>query len=222
VPDGQSRNKELNVSDKPEIAEIIALLKSASAAAAYEAAGKRGDVDVAIRAMVPGAMCVGPAFTIKAHQQRAAGVNMLLDQAPPGSVIVIDAGHDRGNCVFGGTGALAAQMRGVAGCVTNACIRDAAELRHLNFPTFAAGSTVRSGRNKELSAEPNVPVTIGNQIVSPGDLIVADDDGVVVIAQEYFEGFAERLRARLAFEQQADALVRQGTPYGQAIQPKAA
>lgn len=202
------------------LSSLISLLREASAAAAYEAIGKRGDVDCSIEALVPGASCVGPAYTIQAHAQHAAGVNMLLDGAPAGSVIVIDAGHDGGNCVFGGSGALAAQMRGVAGVVTNARVRDLAEIRRLQFPAFARGTTVRSGRNRDLPAQAGATVAIGNQVVSPGDLIVADDDGVVVIAQQHFEGLEQRLRERLAYENQVDAKVRQGLSYGQAIAKK--
>ncbi len=196
--------------------ELVALLKTASASAAWEAIGKQGDVASEIVAIVPGVLCAGPAFTVKAHPHRAGAIGPSLDHAPPGSVLVIDVGYDEGGCAFGGTGALAAQMAGIAGCVTNGRVRDTAEMRRLQFPVFARGATLRSGR-KEPAAERGVPVVVGGQLVEPGDLVCGDDDGVVVIAQRHFPVLAQRLAERLAFEAEADRLVREGLPYGQAI-----
>ncbi len=203
------------------IDELIELLQRGSAAAAYETIGKQGDMSTDIRALVPGVMCVGPAFTIKAHPHRAGAIAASMDKVAKGSVVVIDVGYDAGTCAWGGTGALAAQIAGIAGCVTNGHIRDIAEIRHLNFPMFALGSTVRGGR-KEAAAECGVPVSVGGQVVCPGDLICADDDGVVVIAQRHFDTLAQRLQSRLAFEREADTLVRQGVPYAQAVAGKPA
>jgi 4-hydroxy-4-methyl-2-oxoglutarate aldolase len=201
--------------------ELIELLESASAAAGYEAIGKRGDFDTAIAAMVPGAKCVGPAFTVKGHPNHSGGLTLAVDDAPSGSVMVIDAGVDGGTCAFGGTGALAATLKGVAGIVTNGYVRDVAEMRHLRLPVFARGATVRGGR-KEPICERNVPVSVGGQVIHPGDLIIGDDDGVVVIAKAYFGTLKQNLAARLAFEQQAEQRVRGGMPYGQAVADKPA
>jgi len=209
------------MTDSAQLDALIALLKTASAAAAYEAIGKRGDLDTAIVALVQDVRCVGPAFTVKGHPNHSGGLTPSVDHAPPGAVIVIDAGVDGGTCAFGGTGALHAQMKGVAGVVTNGYVRDVAEMRALRFPVFARGATVRGGR-KEPTAERNVPVSVGGQIVHPGDLVIGDDDGVVIIAQEYFATLEERLTIRLAFEKQADARVRAGLSYGQAVADKPA
>lgn len=198
------------------VERLVGLLADASAAAAYEALGRRGDLDPAIAGQVPGAICVGPAYTVSAPPHRSGSANRALDLAPPGSVLVIDTGGDPDTCALGGTGSLAAQMRGIAGCVTNGRVRDLAEIRALRFPVFARGGTVRSSR-KDGTAEFQIPVAIGGQIVRPGDLVCADDDGVVIIGQQYFDTFAERLAARLAFERDADARVRAGASYAQAV-----
>ncbi|MDX3907172.1 MAG: RraA family protein [Pigmentiphaga sp.] len=195
---------------------LIDLLATASAAAAYEALGRRGDLDPAIAALVPGARCVGSAYTVRAHPHHSGAVSKALDLAPAGSVLVIDVSGDPDTCTLGGTGSLAAQRRGLAGCVTNGRVRDIAEIRALGFPVFARGATVRSSR-KDGTADFQVPVAIGGQIVQPGDLVCADDDGVVVIGAQYFDTFAERLAARLAFERDADAQVRAGASYAEAV-----
>ncbi|MBV7482967.1 RraA family protein [Bordetella sp. BOR01] len=202
-------------SDSSILQPLVDLLKSASAAAAYEAIGKCGDLDPAIAALVPDVLCVGPAFTVRAHPHYSAGVSAALDQAPAGSVVVIDVGGDPDTCVLGGTGALVALRRQLAGYVTNGRIRDLAALRAQRFPVFARGATVRSSR-KEGPADFQVPVAVGGQVIRPGDLVCADDDGVVVVAQERFGTLAERLAARLAFEQRADASVQAGVSYAEA------
>jgi 4-hydroxy-4-methyl-2-oxoglutarate aldolase len=199
--------------------ELLELLETASAAAAYEAIGKQGDLDTAIAAMVQGVKCVGPAFTVKGHPNHSGGLTLSVDDAPSGSVIVVDAGIDGGTCAFGGTGALAATLKGVAGVVTNGYVRDVAEMRQLRFPVFARGATVRGSR-KEPIGERNVAVSVGGQVIHPGDLVIGDDDGVVVIARAYFAVLKQNLAARLAFEQQAEQRVRGGMPYGQAVADK--
>lgn len=201
----------------PDISEALArLLQEASAAAVYEARGRRGELDPAIQSMVQGTRLAGRAYTIRAHPQHGAGVAAASGGAPAGSVIVVDVGQDEGTCALGGTGALAAQMRGVQGCVTNGRVRDLAEIRDLRFPVYALGGTLRSGR-PEGPVATGVPVAVGGQIIHPGDLLVADDDGVLVVPADELPLLADRLATRLAFEREADARVREGVPYAEAV-----
>src|SRR5690606_6331524 len=193
------------------------LLGKANAAAIYEASGKQGDIDPAIRSLVPGTHCWGPAFTIKAHAHRSSGITSAIAQAPTGTIIVVDVGPDGGDtCALGGTIAREAQMRGVRGCVTNGRVRDMAKLRELGFPVFGIGTMLRSSRKDEGCVH-SVPVVIGGQIVRPGDLIYADEDGVIVVPCESLDALAIKLAKRLAFEEEADARVRAGEPYADAV-----
>lgn len=201
--------------DAALVARLIALLKTASASAAYEAIGKSGDLDPSIRALVTGVSCVGPAYTVRAAPGEGGAMVDACDNAPAGSVIVIDVGPDAGACTWGGTGTIAAQARGIAGVVSSAYVRDIAAIRELRFPVFARGTTVR-GVRKTLAGETNVPVVVGGALICPGDLVCADDDGVVVVAARHFGTLEKNLAQRLAFEQHADEQVKAGVPYGQA------
>lgn len=196
-------------------------LRSGSAAAAYEAAGKRGDVAPCIRAMGSGLLCVGPAFTVRAPPGYGEDITEATDTAPPGSVIVIDIGAGHAACTWGGTGATIAQRRGIAGVVSNGHVRDIAEIRQLGFPVFAAGTVVSGWRRGQRGAL-QVPVSIGGQVVHPGDLVCADDDGVVILARDQFEAAHAALEARLRFEREADAIVQAGGTYADIIERKPA
>jgi 4-hydroxy-4-methyl-2-oxoglutarate aldolase len=199
--------------------KLVDRLKTASAAAAYEALGKRGDVAPSVRALVSDLLCVGPAFTVQAHPGFGDDITEATDAAPPGSVIVIDIGPGQTACTWGGTGSAIAQRRGIAGVVSNGHVRDIAEIRRARFPVFAAGTAVsgwRRGRRGALQ----IPVSIGGQIVQPGDLVCADDDGVVILAKTLFEAAYVALGARLQFENEAEAIVQAGGSYADIMQRK--
>ena len=204
---------------RPVMSRLADSLRSGSAAAAYEAAGKRGDVAPCIRAMVSNVLCVGPAFTVRAPPGYGDDITEATDTAPPGSVIVIDIGAAQTACTWGGTGTAIAQRRGIAGVVSNGHVRDIVDIRQLGFPVFAAGTVVSGWRRGQRGAL-QVPVCIGGQVVHPGDLVCADDDGVVILAQDGFEAADAALAARLRFEREAHAIVQAGGSYADIIQRK--
>ncbi len=201
--------------DQPLVTRLVTLLKDVAASTVYEAIGKSGDLDPAIRALVSGVVCVGPAYTVRTPPNEGRAIVEACDNAPAGSVIVIDVGVDTGACTWGGTGSIAAQARGIAGILSSGYVRDIAVIRDLKFPVFARGTTVR-GLRKALPGETNVPVVVGGQVVFPGDLICGDDDGVVVIASRHFRTLEQNLAQRFRFETSADDQVKAGVPYGRA------
>lgn len=156
-------------------------LKSLPAASLYEAAGKRGDMAPHIRSLAGGKRVAGFAFTLRTLPGDNLGVFHAINKAQRDDVLVIDAGGTDRVTIWGGTSAIAAHAKGIAGCVTNAAIRDVAEIDVLGFPVFAAGTSVR-GATKNHAGWMNVPVCVGEVTVNPGDFIVGDEDGVVVIA----------------------------------------
>ncbi len=159
---------------------VLEALKSLPAASLYEAAGKRGDMAPHIRALAGGKRVAGFAFTLRTLPGDNLGVFHAISAAQRNDVLVIDAGGTDRVTIWGGTSAIAAQAKGIAGCVTNAAIRDVAEIDALGFPVFAAGTSVR-GATKNHAGWMNIPVCVGDVTVNPGDLIVGDEDGVVVI-----------------------------------------
>ena len=165
---------------------VLDALKSLPAASLYEAAGKRGDMAPHIRALAGGKRLAGFAFTLRTLPGDNLGVFHAISAAQRNDVLVIDAGGTDRVTIWGGTSAIAAQAKGIAGCVTNAAIRDAAEIDALGFPVFAAGTSVR-GATKNHAGWMYIPVCVGDVTVNPGDLIVGDEDGVVVIPEAEIE-----------------------------------
>jgi 4-hydroxy-4-methyl-2-oxoglutarate aldolase len=161
----------------------------------YEAAGKLGDVSPSIKPMFDGIRICGQAFTLKTMPGDNLSVFKAIDQALPGNVLVIDGGGSDRVTIWGGTSTVAAQAKGLAGCVTNASIRDVDEIRELKFPVYAAGTAVR-GTNKSHPGWLNIPLAIGDAIVRPGDLVLGDSDGLLIVAFEDLQAVAEKAMAK--------------------------
>lgn len=158
-------------------------LQKFSAATIYEAAGKLGGMEPHIRSIVAGVRMVGPAFTVKCVVGDARAVAQAIDLATPGDVLVIDAGGTDLTTPWGSMSATAAKLRGIAGCVTNGAVRDFDELVEIGFPVFAAGIGIR-GNVKLHPGWIGIPVSVGGIAVRPGDIVVGDSDGIVVVAVE--------------------------------------
>lgn len=185
------------------------VLSELPAATIYEAAGKRGDMAPSIRPILPGLRMGGPAFTVRTLPCQALPVLRAIATAPPGSVLVIDAGGSDRSTIWGGTSALAARARGLAGMVTNASVRDVDELVELGFPVFAAGVSLR-GTLKDHPGETGVPVSVGGVPVMPGDLVFGDGDGVVVVPLARATEVATAAAEQRAREESRDARIRDG------------
>lgn len=132
-----------------------------------------------IRPVAPGLKLVGPAFTVRTYPGDWAKPVEAIDEAAPGDVIVIDAGGVP-PAVWGELATQSAVGKGLAGVVIDGAIRDAAEIRGLKFPAFARHISPQAGEPKGLG-EIGVPVRVAGQRVEPGDWLLGDDDGVVVL-----------------------------------------
>jgi 4-hydroxy-4-methyl-2-oxoglutarate aldolase len=185
------------------------ILRSMPTATIWEAAGKTGDLCARIKPLLPGARLAGPAYTVRIFPGETFGVVRAIDAAAAGQVIVIDAGAaDRGAC-WGGTATLAAQMKGLAGCVTNGTVRDLDEIRATEFPIFATGSSLRAG----FRGHPgwiDIPVSVGEVPVQPGDYVFGDGDGVVVVPADRLEDVAARTIERREQEKARETRLRNG------------
>jgi 4-hydroxy-4-methyl-2-oxoglutarate aldolase len=161
--------------------------------------GRAQIMDIGIRALwSPVSRVAGPAFTVTC----APGDNLMLHaaiyRAPPGSVLVIDAG-DTDFAVAGGNVCAVAQRRGIAAFVVDGVIRDLAEVRDARFAVFARGVVPVAGV-KNATAPLNEPVRCGGVSVRAGDIVVADDDGVLVVPAERREQVLRDGRARAEAE----------------------
>ena len=179
------------------------------AATIYEAAGKLGGMEPYIRSIVPGVRMIGPAFTVKCVIGDARAVAQAVDQATPGDVLGIDAGGTDLTTPWGSMSATAAKLRGLAGCVTNGGVRDFDELVEIGFPVFAAGVGIR-GNVKLHPGWIGIPVSVGGVTVKPGDIVVGDADGVVVVPVERAEKICEKAAQQYAKEDDIMKRIRSG------------
>ena len=141
-------------------------------------------VDPAIRAMVPEVSFAGPAFTLLAYDDHLP-VLVALRAAEPGSVLVVATNSLR-KAVSGELFATEAQRRGIAAIVIDGYCRDLRGLRRIGLPVHARGTTPMSGTTRDPGTFGR-DVLLGRVRVSPGDLVVGDEDGVVVGSRERFE-----------------------------------
>ena len=162
------------------------VVKSAAAFAASilaDVAGRRGTVNGRVAALSPSMRLAGPAFTIEVRPGDNLMIHAAMSMARPGDVLVIDGKGDRSCALMGALMINACRKLGLAGVVIDAAVRDTEELRELGFPVFAVGSNP-NGPTKNVPGRINWPVSCGGVAVHPGDLVVGDADGVVVIERE--------------------------------------
>jgi regulator of RNase E activity RraA len=146
---------------------------------------------------------LGNALTVRIPHLDGSVIRQALEMAEPGDVLVIDVAGDERRACWGELRTYAALRKELAGVVTSGCVTDTAELVRLGLPIYSRGASPLTTRSLELEGEVNVPVAIDGVAISPGDLIVGDDDGLFALAPER----AEALLAP-ALDKQAGEAVR--------------
>ncbi|MES2241401.1 MAG: 4-carboxy-4-hydroxy-2-oxoadipate aldolase/oxaloacetate decarboxylase [Pseudomonadota bacterium] len=157
-------------------------LRNLGAATVYEAQGATGALDSGIKPVDPDVRMVGPALTVNMRPADNLMLHYALLKAKPGDVLVVDA---KGFVEAGPWGdVLTAQAikLGLAGLVIHGAVRDANTIIELGFPVFCRGLSIK-GTAKEQSGQVNVPITIGDVTIHPGDIVVGDRDGVAIIGK---------------------------------------
>lgn len=139
-----------------------------------------------LRPLHGGGVLAGPAVTVKSRPGDNLMIHKALDVASPGDVVVVDAGGDLTNALIGELMISHAQKRGLAGIVIYGAIRDSAWIREHDFPVFAAGVSHR-GPYKNGPGEINVPIAIEGMVITPGDLVIGDDDGLLCVPYDEVE-----------------------------------
>jgi len=138
----------------------------------------------------------GPAVTVKVFPGDNLMVHKSLDVAQPGDVVVVDAASSTTNAVLGDTIAMKSRHRGIAGFVIDGLIRDLAPIKKLaDFPVYARGVTP-IGPLHRGPGELNYPVSVGGIVVNPGDVIVADESGIVVVPRDSVDDILDALRRK--------------------------
>lgn len=141
---------------------------------------RMGICDAGLRAMWPGAKCVGTAFPVTVRAGDNAGLHVALDYIRKGDVLVVNGGGDLTRALLGDLLAMKLRHIGVAGVIIDGCIRDRSALEEMHYPVWARGSNP-SGPYKNGPAVLGQAAAVGGVVVHPGDIITADDDGVACI-----------------------------------------
>jgi 4-hydroxy-4-methyl-2-oxoglutarate aldolase len=166
----------------PIIAEF-SRLPTAAVSDAIDRMGIQG-VALGIKPLTPGFKLCGRAFTLRyrpiGYVERGT-VGDYIDDVPPGDVVVLDNGGRLDATVWGDILTLTARQRGVAGTVIDGVCRDVARAIEVNYPIYSRSHTMRTGKDRVEVEDVNVPVGLNDVQVRPGDLLIGDADGIVVI-----------------------------------------
>jgi RraA family protein len=154
-----------------------------------------------LRPMHKSGYLAGPALTVKCRPGDNLMIHKALAMAQAGDVIVVDAGGDLTNSLFGEIMVATCVARGVAGVVLNGAVRDSEEIGTSDFPLYAAGVTHR-GPYKDGPGEINVPVAIDGMVVHPGDLVIGDADGLLCVPYDSVDEVLAATHRKMELEKQ--------------------
>ena len=182
-------------------AELVERFRGLAAANISDVQGRQNTLDARIKPIyTPFPPLCGPALTVKARTGDNLVAFKAIELARPGDVIVISGGFDMNYSLWGGVMSAMAAHHGIGGVVTDGLVRDVAQTRNVGLPVFAIGLTP-TGPTKEGVGQINTPISCGGVVVNPGDIVVGDEDGVVVVRQDEAEAVWQRVQARIELEQ---------------------
>jgi 4-hydroxy-4-methyl-2-oxoglutarate aldolase len=175
----------INTIERPP-KEIISQFRDIGTATVHEASGRKGYIDCAIKPSAKGVRICGPAFTVQCHPKDNLMLHKALERALPGDIIVASTGGHYESGYWGGLMATSAMGRKLGGLAIDGCIRDSEEIIKMGFPVFCRGFCILGTAKTGLGLV-NHPTLFGGCLVNPGDLIIGDDDGMVVVARNECE-----------------------------------
>lgn len=174
--------------DRPDI-ELIKLFENIPVANIDDCMNRTGAISQKIRPLNTN-LLLGTAFTVKVPEGDNLMFHKAMDMANPGDIIMIDAGGHTERAILGELMVSYCESKGIGGIVVNGSIRGADALKDKAFPIYTKGITP-NGPFKNGPGEINTPISIGGKVVSPGDIVVGDQDGLVIIQPENAEKIAK-------------------------------
>ena len=180
-------------------ADVVTKASQFAASILADVAGRRGAMDGRIAAVSPEMKLCGPAFTIEVRAGDNLMIHAAMGMAKPGDILVIDGKADRTCALMGSIMINACKKLGLGGVVMDAAVRDTEELRELGFPVYAICANP-NGPTKFVPGRINWPISCGGIAVQPGDLVVGDADGVVVVEREKAASLLEEAAKKVADE----------------------
>jgi regulator of RNase E activity RraA len=189
--------------------DIVKKAAGFQAAILADVAGRRGTLHGRIRGLAPSMKFAGPALTVEVRPGDNLMIHAAMALAKPGDVLVVDGKGDQTCALMGAIMMNACKKIGLAGVILDAACRDAEEICALDFPVFSAG-TNPNGPTKFVPGRINWPISAGGIAIRPGDLIVADSDGVVVVEREKAESLLALAAKKVADESKRIDAIRKG------------
>ncbi len=183
-----------DIPTRPGTSDIEALAKF-SPATIHEAQGRRGALSSRLKPVDYRMKLCGPAFTVKSSPRDNIMLQLAINYAKPGDIIVVSAGEYEEAGSFGDVLANACLAKGIGGLVTDTGVRDTLQLRELGFPVFSLSACIK-GTVKETIGTTNDQIIVGGEIINPGDVIVGDADGLVVVRRSEVVEVAKLSQAR--------------------------
>lgn len=190
-------------------ADLVKQASNYQASILADVAGRRGTFSSRIAPLAPSMRIAGPALTVEVRPGDNLMIHAAMSLAKPGDVLIIDGKGDETCALMGEIMVSQCMALGIAGVVIYGSVRDTDAIRELGFPMFAVGANP-NGPTKLVPGRVNWPVSVGGTVVNPGDLIVADADGVVVVETSKAASVVAQAAKKVADETARIAGIRSG------------
>lgn len=201
--------KKFEIDFKRPHAKIIKAFANIPTSTISDAMGRYGTMSSDMKPVFQGAKICGPAFTVRVYANDNLMVHLALKEARPGDILIVDSGGYTQCALWGGLMSFSARCRGLGGTVINGGIRDKDAITELGYPVFAK-TIIPVGTHKSNQGSICKPVSCDGIPIFPGDIIIGDSDGVMVVPFDQTSATLEKARAILGREDQMRARIEKG------------
>jgi len=196
-----------NIDRAPQV--VLDRLEKLGAATVHEAQKRVGQLKPYLRPVFEGSRIAGSAITVLLQPGDNWMLHVAMELAQPGDIIIAGCTTDNDDGFFGDLLASSAVKQGVKGLVIEGGVRDTRDLKQMNFPVWSKAINIR-GTVKNTLGSVNIPIMCGGQLVNPGDVVVADDDGICIVAMQNAKEVADAGEKREAYESEKRAEFEKG------------